>query len=205
MSHIIIKALKKTASLLVMLLLLLWGGIVAYADEINPEHASIIAGLADGGSGVLEVENHNYTILKSSEDIILTAYSGPGGDISIPAGITEVGARGVSATIGSAVAVFKNNTTITSVVIPDSVHTINNQAFRNCSNLSKITLPDEILFIGGYAFAATKITSINIPFPSSPDVTWGNYIFSGCTELASVIFPEDTTIKTLPTRFFLIA
>lgn len=41
---------------------------------------------------------------------------------------------------------------IRSVVIPDSVTSIGNYAFRDCSSLTSITLPNSVTSIGKYAF-----------------------------------------------------
>ena len=55
------------------------------------------------------------------------------------------------------------NKSITSVVIPDSVVTINSFAFGYCSRLSSVTLGSSIKTIGEFAFAGCAASSI--PFP----------------------------------------
>ena len=47
------------------------------------------------------------------EDGVLTAYTGSGGDVTIPAGVTEIG-----------VAAFEDCTGLTSVTIPESIKKI---------------------------------------------------------------------------------
>ncbi len=54
---------------------------------------------------------------------------------------------------------FKNNTSITSVVIPDSVTSIVRSAFRDCSSLTSVTIGNGVISIGYYAFGGC--TSLN--------------------------------------------
>ena len=57
---------------------------------------------------------------------------------------------------------FKD-TTITSIVIPDSVTSIGDNAFRSCTSLTSIEIPDSVTFIGDYAFIyCGSLTSVYI-------------------------------------------
>ena len=58
---------------------------------------------------------------------------------SIP--VKEIGSRA-----------FEDNTTIISIIIPDSVTTIDSYAFYNCDSLTSITIPDSVTTIDSYAF-----------------------------------------------------
>ena len=58
---------------------------------------------------------------------------------------------------------FYDNTTITSVVIPDSVTTIGNFAFCGCLNLSSIVLGNNVETIGNQAFYVTRLETIHLP------------------------------------------
>ena len=59
--------------------------------------------------------------------------------------------------------VFKNNTTLTSITLPNGLKYINYDAFNGCSGLTSITLPESLLEIDGYAFHGTHITNIVLP------------------------------------------
>ena len=48
--------------------------------------------------------------------------------------------------------VFKNNTSITSIIIPDCVESIGEGAFSGCSGLTSVTIPNSVESIGDYAF-----------------------------------------------------
>lgn len=59
---------------------------------------------------------------------------------------------------------FANCINLTSVTMPNSITTINNDAFANCSSLTSITLGDNVATIGQNAFnRCTNLSSINIP------------------------------------------
>ena len=73
---------------------------------------------------------------------------------------------------------------ITSIVIPDTVTYIGDNAFSNCSRLFKINIPDSVTSIGKSAFAScSNLKEIKIP---NSVKSIGNYAFSGCTSLESV-------------------
>ncbi|MBQ6815787.1 MAG: leucine-rich repeat domain-containing protein [Clostridia bacterium] len=109
-------------------------------------------------------------------DGVLEEYIGAGGDVVIPAslGIKEI-----------ASAAFIKNTDITSVVIPEGVHTIG-RAFEDCTNLESVTLPYSLQQLtGGNNFAnCTSLTSITIPGKLRVVPTWS---FFGCTALEEII------------------
>ena len=75
------------------------------------------------------------------EDGVLVAYTGAGGDVVIPAGVTSIGDYAF------------DGCDLTSVTIPDSVTSIGSSAFYNCSGLTDVTIPDSVTSIGGNAFS----------------------------------------------------
>lgn len=79
------------------------------------------------------------------ENGVLTKYVGPGGDVVIPDGVTKIAGNYSSGA-------FSDNGYLTSVVVPDSVTTIEMYAFSGCSNLRKVTLPNHTVEIGEAAF-----------------------------------------------------
>ena len=74
---------------------------------------------------------------------------------------------------------FNGCTTLTTIVLPNSLSTITYSAFSGCTSLTSITIPDSVTEIGSYAFRdCTSLTSITIP----DSVTKiGESAFSGCT------------------------
>lgn len=82
---------------------------------------------------------------------------------------------------------YKNQ--MTSVIIPESVTSIGDYAFRYCTSLTSVTIPDSVTVIGSQAFRnCSKLTSINIP---NSVTRIGEYVFSSCTSLTSITIPDN--------------
>ena len=94
---------------------------------------------------------------------------------------------GLVTTIGSSV--FQDCTSLTNIIIPNSVTTIADSAFSGCTSLTSITIPDSVTFIGNSAFqGCTSLTSITIP---DSVTSIGRFAFLGCTSLTSVVMPVN--------------
>lgn len=76
-----------------------------------------------------------------------------------------------------------------SIIIPNSVTSIENQTFYNCSSLTSVTIPNSVKSIGSYAFDhCTGLTSVTI----GNNVTSINYnAFSCCSSLTSITIPNS--------------
>ncbi len=111
------------------------------------------------------------------ENGVLTGYTGAGGDIVIPDGVTAIGDKA-----------FYWKSKITSVKIPDSVTSIGEQAFYLCSSLKTIEIPNTLTSIGEEAFdACSSLTSVTIPGGVK---SIGKWVFSGCSSLANVTIAD---------------
>ena len=109
------------------------------------------------------------------ENGVLKKYSGPGGDVVIPAGVTEIGGGAFSGCVnltsitipGSVtkigLAAFSGCTRLTSVTIPTGVTEIGESAFRSCTDLTSVTIPEGVTEIGGAAFEKCKKLTIHAP------------------------------------------
>jgi len=109
---------------------------------------------------------------------------------------------------------FADCSSLTSIIIPNSVTSIKDYAFRGCSSLLSVTIPNSVASIGVFAFAycyglnsfaiPNSVTSIggnafrdcrslaSVTIPNS--VTWiGGSTFYGCSSLTSITIPNSVT------------
>ena len=84
---------------------------------------------------------------------------------------------------------FSCCSSLSSIVIPDSVTDIGNDAFSHCSSLSSIVIPDSVTDIGNDAFSHCSSLS-NIVIPDSV-TSIGDYAFSGCSSLSNIVIPDS--------------
>ncbi len=88
-------------------------------------------------------------------------------------------------------AAFYRCLNLTSIHIPNTVTTIEGSTFYLCSNLTSITIPNTVTIIGNSAFyGCTGITSLTIP----SSVTFiDDYAFTSCTGLTSLTIPSSVS------------
>lgn len=130
------------------------------------------------------VEAEKPTVAADSDlvivDGVLTKYTGPGGNVVLPSGVTSIG-RGA----------FELCWKLTGVTIPDSVTSIGNQAFSKCGGLKNVTIPNSVTVIGDEAFSGcTNLTSVTIP---DSVTSIGSYSFGGCESLKDVTIGSGVT------------
>ncbi len=128
---------------------------------------SVITAFAAVGSGVLyysdtvsaeevTIEDIVYEIDEEKGECAVKSKKKGGLDIKIPAEVNGIPVTSV------AKAAFKDNQSINSITLPDSVRTIGSSAFSGCSNLQSITLPASLETLYGYAFnSCYEIKTIN--------------------------------------------
>ena len=114
----------------------------------------------------------------------------------IPAGAMAENSTATTVTIPDSVTsigegAFQNCTELTSVSVPSGVTTIEQSTFAGCTSLQSVEIKGEATEIASNAFAGCEsLTSVTIP----AGATVGDGAFAGCTNLTSVTIPPDATI-----------
>ena len=78
-----------------------------------------------------------------------------------------------------------------SVTIPDSVTSIGDRAFKDCSSLQSVAIHDSVTSIGDRAFQGCSFLQ-TVAIPDSV-TSIGDRVFQGCSSLHSVTIPDSVT------------
>ncbi|MBQ9081879.1 MAG: leucine-rich repeat domain-containing protein [Clostridia bacterium] len=137
------------------------------------------------------------------ENNILKKYTGPGGDVVVPDGVTEIGAEAFldcrpmtrvalpSGVTGIGKAAFCGCNRLESIVLPSRLTSIGANAFSSCRKLTEIVLPDSVTKIGAEAFEwCVRLTRIVIP-SGVTEIACGT--FNACKQLQQVELPDGLT------------
>ena len=84
---------------------------------------------------------------------------------------------------------FQGCALLASIIIPDSVNSIGSNAFYGCSSLTKVNIPNSVTSIGNNAFfGCSSLTSISLP---NSVVTIRNHTFYDCSSLTEIHIPNS--------------
>jgi prepilin-type N-terminal cleavage/methylation domain-containing protein/prepilin-type processing-associated H-X9-DG protein len=129
------------------------------------------------------VVQSQFTYSTNQGTIIITGYTGSGGDVTIPDSINGLPVTCIGENAFS-------GTSLTDVTIPDSVTNIGDEAFAGCAALNSATIGNSVTSIGNSAFYGSGLTNIAIP----DSVTYvGGSAFSYCNSLNSVLIGNSVT------------
>lgn len=108
----------------------------------------------------------------------LTKYTGKGGDVVIPKGVTRIGNDA-----------FRNCEKLKSISIPESVTYIGQAAFLGCSKLKNVKIPSRVNYIKDLTFAwCSELESVELPEGVK---AIGESVFAGCSKLVDVNIPSS--------------
>ncbi|GHU55702.1 hypothetical protein FACS189442_3590 [Spirochaetia bacterium] len=163
----------------------------------------------------------NVTLTDDGSGVVITGYTGKAEQVRVPAEIQgmpvrEIGewafsVRGIGGPMEGGItsitlpagllkigySAFKDRSSLSTVVIPDSVVEIDSEAFRGCysdrgrlsTGLSSVTLPKSLAKAGGSIFAGCRLLK-TVTIPDGVKVI-GASMFQDCTALASVVIPDS--------------
>ena len=130
------------------------------------------------------------------ENGVLVRYTGGGGDVRIPDGVTQISESA-----------FRGRRDLTRVTIPYGVKRIDTFAFDGCSGLRALALPDSVEEMGGFVFDGCKSIaclriSANLKKLGSCTFRWCDALETaeipdGVEELGYGVFKECRALKTV--------
>ena len=122
-----------------------------------------------GYNNVTTNSEYDYIIYRGKT--ILTKYKGSNTEVIIPSIID-------GNQVTTFEEIFKNNTDITKVIIPETIQTIEPYAFYGCTSLASITIGDGVSEIGDYTFyGCIALTEINFNATAMNDLSYENWVF----------------------------
>ena len=152
--------------------------IPAYVHKIEN---TVFSGCTNLESIVVEEGNSTYDSRDNCNAVIETATN------TLKIGFSSTKIPNTVTTIGGGA--FEG-TTLKSIVIPEGVTLIENEAFKDCKSLETVSLPNSLERIYPFAFRNSNISSISIPAGVkyiSEDV------FDGCNNLSTITVSNGNT------------
>ncbi len=108
------------------------------------------------------------------------------GKVNLPSTVDLEGNQYTVVTIGNNA--FKGCTSVSEIIIPESVRTIGSQSFGQCSSLTSILIPNSVTSIGANCFRdCSKLSEVTL---SESITTIPDYSFINCKSLKSIVLPE---------------
>jgi hypothetical protein len=130
-------------------------------------------------------QDGDYTYIVNNGESTITEYTGSDEEITVP---MTLGGYPTVAIGGGA---FYFCSSLTSVIIPDTVNNIGNSAFSSCSSLNSVTLPNNLTTIGNFTFYyCSSLNSITIP---NNVITIRTHAFFKCSSLTNITIPANVS------------
>jgi hypothetical protein len=124
----------------------------------------------------------------SESYIQITKYNGSATSVSFPSSINGLPVK----VLGSGVALFNVENTVTSLTIPSTVTYIGDGACSSCTGLTSITIPNSVTSIGVRAFSdCIQLKQVTM---SSNLTNLGGAAFYGCSNLTDITIPTKLLV-----------
>lgn len=115
--------------------------------------------------------------------------------VEYPAGREETEYAPADTTLIVGMYSFYGNLNLTNLVMPDSVVTVEDNAFEGCAAMTEYRLSESLEYIGHYAFSKnTDLVSIVIP---DSVIQLGRFCFSGSFRLKTVLISDNSRMARL--------
>lgn len=122
-------------------------------------------------------ERGDFVLRHQGDQCVLEKYRGPGGGVTVPEDVTEIGSFA-----------FNQCIALTGVVLPKGVTAIGLGAFRGCACLTGLVLPPSLREIGPMAFTCcVSLTHMELPQGVRE---LGSGAFHGCLDLKTLVLPR---------------
>lgn len=177
-------------------------GIDSYTDESQTLHLTtfyetgISRVIVEGVEGLANFFNINFgnnysNPLTANEEVVLQIQDSTQAIETLD--LTSTSLTRISDVINLCSSLLHNATEVSSIILPSTVKTIEDNAFYNCAWLKSITLNEGLEAINYRAFRGSALESITIP---SSVTTLGNQSFMACASLETLTFNQSATIRT---------
>ncbi len=151
--------------------------------------------------GKLTVEDDDFVLYSSGDDVIFVEYVGTDSSVVVPDSVTTISSYVfyyndivTEVILGDNVTIIGEYTfsvldNLESVVIGSGIDTISQGAFSDCSKLTTVTISSSVTSIADNAFyGCSRLSSVTLP---EGLVSIGRYAFYGCSSLTSIVVPDS--------------